>query len=133
MWAGKEKMMSDTGSSIRYHTHKHLAREESAVAGVLTVQQFDRVDWEVVHSALMTVPRMLQVWACKQVWGIAATNRELVRWSDTSPLCPSFGQVPETCSHILHCPHEGRVEALHTTISMIDKWIKLNDMNPDLR
>ncbi len=46
---------------------------------------------------------------------------------DTSPLCPSCRQVPETCSHILHCPHEGRVEALHTTFSMLDKWMKLND------
>jgi hypothetical protein len=46
-------MTSDTGSSIRYHTHKHHAREELAAAGVLTFQpQFDRVDWEVVHSAL---------------------------------------------------------------------------------
>ena len=47
-------------------------------------------------------------------------------YSDTSPLCPSCRQVPETCSHILHCPHEGRVEALHTTISMLDKWMKNN-------
>ena len=133
VWAGKEKMTSDTGSSIRYHMHKHLAREELAAAGVLTVQQFDRVDWEVVHSALVTVPRMFQVWACKQVWGIAATNRELARWSDTSPFCPSCRQVPGTCSHILHCPHEGRMEALHTTISMLDKWMKLNNMDPDLR
>jgi hypothetical protein len=95
VWAGKEKMTSDMGSSIRYHAHKHLAREELAAAGVLTVQQFDRVDWEVVHSALMTVPRMFQVWACKQIWGIAATNRELAWWPDTSPLCPSCRQVPE--------------------------------------
>jgi hypothetical protein len=132
VWAGKEKMTSDTGSSIRYHAHKHLAREELAAAGVLTFQQFDRVDWEIVHSALTTVPRMFQVWACKQVWGIVATNRELARWSDTSPLCPSCRQVPETCSHTLHCPHEGRVEALHTTISMLDKWMKLNNRDPDL-
>ena len=83
-----------------------------AAAGVLTFHQFDRVDLEVVHSALTTVPRMFQVWACKQVWGIAATNRELVRWSDTSPLSPSCRQVPKTCSHILHCPHEGRMETI---------------------
>jgi len=54
VWAGKEIMTSNTGSSIRYHTHKHLAREEFSVAGVLTFQLFDRVDWEIVHSALRT-------------------------------------------------------------------------------
>ncbi len=97
MWAGKEKMTSDMGSSIRYQAHKHLARDELATAGVLAFEQFNQVDWEVVHSALTTVPRMFQVWACKQVWGIAATKRELARWSDTSLLCPSCRQVPKTC------------------------------------
>ncbi len=82
---------------------------------------------------LTTVPRMFQVWACKQVWGIAGTNREQARWSDISPLCPSCMQVPETCSHILHCPHDGRVEELHTMISLLDRWMKLNNTDPDLR
>ncbi len=103
------------------------------MAGELTFQQFDRVDWEIVRSALTTVPIMFQVWAYKQVWGIVGTNRELAQWSDTSPLCPSCRQVPRTCSHILHCPHEGRVEAQHTTISLLDKWMKTNDMDPDLQ
>jgi len=77
---------------------------------------------------------MFWVWACKQVWGIASTNRELARWSDTSPLCPSCRQLPETCPHILDCPHEGRVgvEALHTTISLLDKWMKINNTDQNL-
>jgi hypothetical protein len=41
-------------------------------------------------------------------------------------------QVPETCSHILHCPHDGRVEALHATISLLNRWMKLNNADPDL-
>jgi hypothetical protein len=28
VWAGREKMTSDTGSSIRYHVHKNLTRED---------------------------------------------------------------------------------------------------------
>jgi hypothetical protein len=79
VWEGREKMTSNTGSSIRYHAHKNLAREEFDTAGVLSFRKFDQVDWEIMHSALMTVPRMFQVWACKQVWGIAGTNRELAR------------------------------------------------------
>jgi hypothetical protein len=47
--------------------------------------------------------------------------------------CPSCMQVPETCCHILHCPHDGRVKALHTTISLLDRWMKQNNTNPDLR
>jgi len=133
IWVGKEKMMSDTRSSIQFHAHKNLAREEFDAARILSFQQFTRVDWEIVHNVLTTVPRMFQVGACKQVWGIAGTNREQARWSDISPLCPSCMQVPETCSHILHCPHDGQVEELHVTISLLDRWMKLNNMDPDLR
>ncbi len=86
-----------------------------------------------MYDALTTVPRMFQVWACKQVWRIAGTNREQARWSDISPLCPSCMQVPETSCHILHCPHDGRVKALHATISLLDRSIKQNNTDPDLR
>ncbi len=95
VWVGREKMTPDTRSSVRFHTHKNLAWKEFNAAGILSLQQFSRVDWEIVHSALTTVPRMFQVWACKQVWGIADTNRKQARWSDVSPLCPSCRQAPE--------------------------------------
>ncbi len=56
VWAGKEKMTSDTGSSVRFHAHKNLARTEFEAAGILSHQQFSRVDWEIVHGSLTTVP-----------------------------------------------------------------------------
>ncbi len=133
IWAGKGKMTSDTGSSVQFYAHKNLAWEEFDAAEILSFQQFTWVDWEIVQDVLTTVPRMFQVWACKQVWGIAGTNREQARRSDISPLCPSCMQVPETCSHILHCPYDGQVEELHATISLLDRWMKLNNMDPDLR
>jgi hypothetical protein len=40
MWAGREKMMSDTGHHIRYHAHGHLAREEFLAAGLFSNTQF---------------------------------------------------------------------------------------------
>jgi hypothetical protein len=76
VWAGKEKMTSNTVGSIHYHTHKKLMRAEFNAAGILSFTQFAKVDWEIVHDALMMVPRMFQVWACKQVWGIAGITRE---------------------------------------------------------
>jgi len=126
-------MTSDTGSSVRFHAHNNLARKEFNAAGILSLQQFSRVDWEIVHNALTTVPRMFQVWVCKQVWGIAGTNREQARWSDVSPLCPSCRQAPEIYCHVLHCPHAGRVKALHAMISLMDQWMIQNNTDPDLR
>jgi hypothetical protein len=40
VWAGKEKMTPDTGSSVRFHAHKTLAQEEFDAAGILSFQQF---------------------------------------------------------------------------------------------
>ena len=133
VWAGREKMTSDTGHYIRYHANLQLARGEMAAASLLTTTQFDLVDWQMVHKTLCGVPRMFQVWACKQVWSIAPTNYELSRWSPRCPLCPSCRQVRETCAHVLHCTHEGRVDALHATIKLLDQWMKKRTTDPSLR
>ncbi len=42
--------------------------------GILDSNQFDLVDWEMVHDLLCRVPKLFQLWACKQVTNIAATN-----------------------------------------------------------
>ena len=49
-------MTSDTGSSVRFHAHKNVTREEFDAARILSLQQFSRVDWETVHCALTAVP-----------------------------------------------------------------------------
>jgi hypothetical protein len=133
VFAGREKMTLDTGPYLRFFAHLQLAKEDFSAAGILSLTQFDQVDWEIVHHTLSTVPRMFQVWVCKQVWSIAGTNYETSRWSAVSPLCPSCMQVPETCSHILHCCHAGRVEALQVTIKLLDQWMKRRGTDPDLR
>ncbi len=40
VWAGREKMTSDTRSSVRFHAQKNLARNEFNAAGILSLQQF---------------------------------------------------------------------------------------------
>jgi hypothetical protein len=133
MFAGREKMTSDTGPYLQYFAHLQLAKEEFLVAEILSHTQFDQVDWEIVHRTLSIVPRMFQVWVCKQVWSIAGTNYETLHWLAVSPLCLSCMQVPETCSHILHCCHAGQVEALQVTIKLLDQWMKRQGTDPDLR
>jgi hypothetical protein len=133
VWARGEKMTSDTGHHIRYHAHCHLEQGEFAAAGVLTNMQFDFIDWQMVHNTLSTVPRIFQVWACKQVWSIAPTNHELLHWTTMSPLCPSCMQVTETCMHVLHCIHAGQVDALLATNKLLHQWIKTRATDPDLQ
>ena len=58
VFAGREKITSDTGLYLHYFAHLQLAREEFLAAGILSHTQFDQVDWEIVHCTLSTVPRM---------------------------------------------------------------------------
>jgi hypothetical protein len=93
---------------------------------ILHSNQFDLVDWEMVHSLLCSVPKLFQLWACKQVTNFAVTNAKVYWWEKSvgMTLCPSCMQVPETCAHVLHCCHDGRVETLLHMIDIMDEWLR---------
>ena len=68
------------------------------------------------------------------MFNIAATNRNLSRYSsNTIQLCPICCQEGETCAHILSCNEVGRVAALRTSISLLDKWLQISGMDNTLR
>ena len=93
----------------------------------MTNHQFEKVDWEMVHRTLNSVPRMFQIFACKQVFNVAGTNQWLARFDSSktkSPKCPSCLQATETAEHVLSCQHAGRVEVLLSTIKLMDCWMK---------
>ena len=56
VWAGKEKISTDQVHRLRYYAHRQLAQEEFAGANILTNHQFEKVDWEMVHWTLNSVP-----------------------------------------------------------------------------
>ncbi len=130
---GKNKLTCDKGEELRFWVHRKLARLVYQDMKILDVIQFDKVDWEMVHMLLWQVPRMLQIWACKQVVNIAPANTNTPWDEGSNPLCPSCAQVPETCSHISYCNHAGRVEALLKSIKLLDTWLGEVDTNCNLR
>jgi hypothetical protein len=87
----------------------------------------------MVHTALCQVPRMFQIWACKQVRDIAPANGNRPWEQSLCLLCPSCTQVHETCSHILFCNHAGCVDALMKSIDLLATWLAEVDTDPDLR
>jgi hypothetical protein len=61
--------------------------------------------------------------------GIAGT----MEWDKTViQKCPSCMQERDTCTHVLHCCHAGRVKTLHHTIDIMEAWMKEVDTDPDL-
>jgi hypothetical protein len=42
-------------------------------------------------------------------------------------------QIMETCMHILHCNHAGRVDVLLAIIELLNQWMETCAMDPDLQ
>jgi len=123
----------DKGDMLRFWVQKQLAQSQFYEADILYGQQFALVDWEAVHGALHQVPRMFQIWACKQVMNISPTNGSRPWEPDLCPLCPSCGQVQETCVHVLLCNHTGQVEALMHFIDLLEHWLVEVGTDPNLQ
>ena len=120
-----EKLATRPADALRFRAHRVLARETFHELSVLFRPAFDQVAWRIVYKALHDVPRMFQVWAAKQVLGIAGTNEMQARYkADHSPLCPSCEERVETCEHVLCCEEAGRVEALRKSINLLDGWMR---------
>ena len=73
VFAGQMKLTADTDTYLPFWAHRQLAKVTFHSLGILFAQEFDYVDWEMVHDTLRKVPQLFQVWACKQVMGIAGT------------------------------------------------------------
>ena len=132
IFLGKNKLTSGKGERLRFWAHKQLAKTRFYDAKIL-FEEFDLIDWESVHTALHSVPRLFQIWACKQIMEIAPANGNRPWESDLDPSCPSCQQEKETCGHILYCNHAGRVAALMTSIDLMNDWMKDTETDPILR
>ena len=133
-FAGDRKITPDAKAYTHFWIHKILARQALSDMKVLHTAQFDEIAWDSVHSALYTVPRMFQVWACKQVLDIANTNYVVSKWDKAvNPLCPSCLQVRETSEHVLLCSEAGRVNILLQTVDLLDGWLRKMGTHPQLR
>ena len=96
---------------------------------------FDEVDWPNVYRTLnKEVPRLFQVWACKQVMNISATNKNLCqRHRDgRCEKCPCCTIHVEIVEHIILCPVVGRVEAFRQASRALEYWLEEANTDPDL-
>ena len=133
-----EKISPGMMDGLRFWTHRRLAREVFHDLGILSLRAFDQVAWRPVFDALHSLPRMFQIWAAKQVTGIAGTNLRLHICSRRKPkphckLCPSCRVRTEDCDHILTCEESSRVDCLLKSAERLDKWLGEQNTEPRLR
>ncbi len=135
MFVEGKKMTSDTGAHIRYAAGRQIARSFFHQTSRMFTDAFDEVDWPRVHRTLNEeVPRLFQVWACKQVMNIAATNKNLSRRhrDGRCDKCPCCTIHVETAAHVLLCPEAGWVEAFQLGTTALEQWLDEADTDPDL-
>jgi hypothetical protein len=135
MFVEGKKMTSDTGSHIRYAAGLQIARLFFHETSHMFTDAFDEIAWPHVHRTLNEeVPRLFQVWACKQVMGISATNKNLSRRhrDGRGDKCPCCTIHVETAEHIMVCPEVGRVETFMQSSQALEQWMEDADTDPDL-
>ena len=99
----------------------------------MTAADFNEVTWQHVYDTLHNVPRLFQLWACKQVMEVTDTNiNQLMYKENHDPHCPSCDVALETCQHVLHCEEVGRVNALKRDVGWLKDWLKLAGTKPAL-
>jgi hypothetical protein len=91
-------------NQLWFWVHRQLVQKSFHQMKFLFSQEFDLVDWEMIYLKLRGMPKLFQLWACKQVMGISGTMEwdKMVIWK-----CPSCLQERNTCAHIHFCCHEG--------------------------
>jgi hypothetical protein len=127
--AGTTKITVDMGDYIWFWVPKKQARDNFNHLKVLSHQMFDYVDWEMIYGMLRDVPMLLQLWACKQVMGVAGT----MEWDKlVVQKYPSCMVEWDTCAHVLYCCHQRRVETLRHTLELMEEWLVDAETDPDL-
>jgi hypothetical protein len=114
MFVEGKKMTSDTGPHIQYAEGRQVARSLFHETSGIFTDAFDEVDWPNVYRTLNEkVPRLFQVWACKKVMNISATNKNLCQHHQDgcSDKCPCCIIHVETAEHVILCPEVSTVEA----------------------
>jgi hypothetical protein len=110
-----KKITTDTSAHMRFIAHQQEARQLFYSHKILNPDHFDLIDWEAVNCALHQVPKLFQLFACKQVFSVSAVFKNLSRqkqYSHLSPYCPCCTIAIEDCEHVLTCPEVGRLQNL---------------------
>jgi hypothetical protein len=128
----RQKMTSETGGQIQYWAHHQLAQLFHCKQKILSLDQYDSMDWKLVCSTLHDLPWLFQVWAFKHVLGITGMIKFLAHQNDRSPLCSSCNKCKGTCKRITQCPDAGCALAFEQCAQGIEQSLEKNNTHPNL-
>lgn len=81
VFVGNEKLASGSEEILCYWCERKVAKEAFAhkKLSILQPDEFKEVEWPALYQALREATCMFQLWADKQVVGVAGTNKMQAR------------------------------------------------------
>jgi len=94
----------------------------------------DMVDWEATDIAMRTTPMVLRCWVSKSAAKFLPYGVNMKRWQTRlSAQCPRCQEHNETKQHLFQCQVVETKKQWDTTLQQLDKWLKAQNTNPELR
>jgi hypothetical protein len=116
--------MAKTGEQIQFWAHHQLAQLFYHNQKILSLNQYDSVDWKSVHRTLHDLPQLFQVWAAKHALGIMGTMKFLAHQDGRSPFCLSCQKCEKLSKHIAQCPEAGGVIVFEQSAQGVERWLE---------
>jgi hypothetical protein len=133
MFIHRGKLTFDTGELLRFWAHRQLARTYYHSKGIISHNQFDKIDWWSLQKTLLSLTRLFQLWTAKHVNRIAGTMSFLSHQDGCCNLCPSCETCIEMCQHIARCPKARRASAFAQLTDELELWLSSNKTHPDMQ
>jgi hypothetical protein len=73
VFAVDSEVTPDDTNSLRFWAQQKLVKERFEALHIFHHNAFEMVNWEIVYRTLRRVSKLFQLWANKQVMGIAGT------------------------------------------------------------
>jgi hypothetical protein len=124
----QQKITSDPTNSLRYQLSKVEAKLFLTSQQGWSIQQFDDVGWDWLHTVLASKPVMFRLWLSKQHSNFCAAGLQMKRCKlSEDDRCPSCWARKERAGHLCKCPSESRTKLFLDTVAELENWLTLNN------
>ena len=120
-----QKVTGDIAEAIRYAKGMEEARRFLVEEQGWTHEQFDEVDWKVLHRVMRNKPKGFSTWLAKQHSGFCGTAVQVGHYSgeeDPDTRCPNCG-CREDAGHLCVCPSAERTRLLEENTAELEVWL----------
>jgi hypothetical protein len=92
-----------------------------------------RIDWDICHSAIRSLPFGKRRWLIKHLTGFCGVGKMLERWNEDTSHCPRCDQLNEDTTHLILCPALQAMATWETSLQGLSQWMLETHTLPSMR